>query len=176
MTSGTNTTFVSSTARRACRVSLFRQRGNAVLQVLIMLVVFSIIMIGKAKADAKAVITRSGSAIGQQMSSINQALVNFTSNSTNAAAIRTGGIITGVVNILSPTVAELKAVAGLDSAVSLTPVFNGGNFVTQVVLLPSGCAGTACSTARGSPPPAAPPAPPVETAPPPTTAGPRGGR
>lgn len=125
-----------------------QQRGAALMWVMISLVIFSILLIANARSDARKAVAASGAAIGQQMLDINKALGAYAANTTVVTALRASpmGTVAGVANILSPTVAELKTVVGLDVAVSATP-FNGGSFMTQVVLLPSGCVGSACNVA-----------------------------
>jgi hypothetical protein len=123
-----------------------RQGGFASLQVILLLVVMMIILIAKMRSDIKTANRFSGNAIGQQMLTINNALLAYITNTNIASKIKNGGTYAGVANIMAPTVAELKAVAGLDGAVSETPLFAGGSFNTQVVLLPAGCT-TTCGIA-----------------------------
>ena len=125
-----------------------QQRGAALMWVMISLVIFSIPLIASARSDARKAVAASGAAIGQQMLDINKALGSYSANTSVVTALRATpmGVVSGIANILSPTVAELKSLVGLDVAVSVLP-FNGGSFKTQIVLLPSGCVASACNVA-----------------------------
>lgn len=116
--------------------------------VMISLVIFSLLLIASARTDARKAVAASGAAIGQQMLDINKALGSYSTNATVLTALRASpmGTVPGVANLLSPTVDELKSFSGLDSAFSATP-FNGGSFMTSIVLMPAGCTGFNCSAA-----------------------------
>ena len=148
MTSIQNTKGPGSGSLSNPRRRRVEQRGAALMWVMISLVIFSILLIASARSDARKAVAASGAALGQQMLDINKALGSYSANTTVVTALRATpmGVVPGIANILSPTVAELKFLAGLDVVVSTIP-FNGGSFMTQILLLPTGCVGSACNVA-----------------------------
>lgn len=122
------------------------QRGVSALSVIVSLLVAAVLLVGATRSALEISVTQGGTSAGQALNQINKALGAYVTDSTRAEAIRAGGAIPGVANILAPTVAELQSL-GLLSGIMNTSPSGLGTYKTAVVLLPAGCTGSSCNIA-----------------------------
>jgi len=130
--------------RRSTHPHLHKQRGNAIVGVIIAILVVALLSIWYSRVAVDRSKTQAGETYGQSVRDINDALGLYITNTTRAQALRTGGTIAGVANIMAPTVAELQGLGLFGSANVRTTPFNGGSYGTLVALMPSGCSGSNC--------------------------------
>ena len=112
------------------------QRGNYLMTMSIMLLLGSMIALGSAKVASSNMQAAKGRAIGNQLQVVNTALTSYIAK--NSGAIVAGTAVSGVANVLSPTIAELKTLNLLSSGFSITPTA-GDSYNTTITASPNGC-------------------------------------
>jgi hypothetical protein len=115
------------------------QRGYFLVGLSVAILAMSVLVLGGARTTLNNFKESIGAGLGNQLQTVNTALVSYIS--ANSTALIANTAITGVSNIYLPTIAELKALGHLNITAQPTPTA-GTAYVINIALQPLGCTTT----------------------------------
>jgi prepilin-type N-terminal cleavage/methylation domain-containing protein len=122
-----------------------RQAGFTLVEVSIVSIIMAIAMTGFARWYSETLRVEAGRILGDQMLLVNNAVQTYTINNYSPLA-SAAPAITGFVDPMAPTMAELRAAGILPVGVP-DQATTGANYVIRITKTPAGCTPPACDLA-----------------------------